>query len=103
MRVLIIGARGMLDTNLLKEWDTDELIPAFSQDANVRIAEQVHRLLARTRPDWTLLTAAYTDVTGGERNPEKRFRGECQWYRECGSPSERAGLSLVFREYGLCF
>jgi hypothetical protein len=27
MRVLIIGVRGMLGTDLLKEWDTDELIP----------------------------------------------------------------------------
>ena len=73
MRVLIIGARGMLGTDLLKEWDKDELIPASSQDADVRIAEQVHRLVARTRPDCTVLTAAYTDVDGSERNPENAF------------------------------
>src|SRR5260370_3543938 len=73
MRVLIIGARGMLGTDLLKEWETDELIPASSRDADLRVAEQVHSLLARTRPDWTVLTAAYTDVDGSEGNPENAF------------------------------
>jgi len=102
MRVLIIGARGMLGADLLKEWETDELIPASSRDADIRVAEQVYSLRARTRPDWTVLTAAYTDVNGSEGNPENAF-AVCQWYRECGSCSERGWLPLIFREYGLSF
>jgi len=47
MRVLIISAQGMLGSDLLKEWETDELVPASSRDADIRVAEQVHSLLAR--------------------------------------------------------
>jgi dTDP-4-dehydrorhamnose reductase len=96
MRVLIIGARGMLGTDLLKEWDTDEIIPASSQDADVRIAEQVHRLLARTRPDWTVLTAAYTDVDGSEHNPETAFSVNASGTENVARAAKELGSRLFF-------
>ena len=63
----------MLGKDLVREWKTDELIPATSRDADIRIYEQVERLIAGTRPDWILLTAAYTDVDGSERDPDAAF------------------------------
>src|SRR5271157_5706901 len=73
MRILLIGASGMLGTDLLKEWTQDEIIPAASRDADIRDAEQVRALVERTKPDWIVLAAAYTDVDGSERNPELAF------------------------------
>jgi dTDP-4-dehydrorhamnose reductase len=73
MRVLIIGASGMLGHDLQKEWTQDELIPASSKDADIRDVEQVRTLVSRTRPDAIVLAAAYTDVDGSERNSELAF------------------------------
>ncbi len=73
MRVLLIGANGMLGKDLVREWKDDELIPATSRDADIRNYDEVERLLTGTRPDWVLLTAAYTDVDGCERDPDAAF------------------------------
>jgi dTDP-4-dehydrorhamnose reductase len=73
MRVLIIGASGMLGHDLQREWPQDELIPASSKDADIRDAEQVRALISRARPDAIVLAAAYTDVEGSERNSELAF------------------------------
>ena len=73
MRVLIIGASGMLGHDLQKEWTQDELIPASSKDADIRDMQQVRALIFRTPPDAIVLAAAYTDVDGSERNSEMAF------------------------------
>jgi dTDP-4-dehydrorhamnose reductase len=73
MRILVLGARGMLGTDLLKEWQSDELIPAGSAEADIGNFVEVERLVSRVRPDWIVLSAAYTDVDGCERNPELAF------------------------------
>src|SRR5260221_3347638 len=73
MRILVLGAHGMLGTDLLKEWESDELIPAGSAEADIRNFAEVERLVSRVRPDWIILSAAYTDVDGCERNPELAF------------------------------
>jgi dTDP-4-dehydrorhamnose reductase len=70
MRVLIVGASGMLGQDLQKEWTGEEIIPASSRDADIRDAAQVRALVSRTKPDWIVLAAGYTDVDGSERNPE---------------------------------
>lgn len=70
MRVLLIGASGLLGTDLQKEWIGNELIPATSLDADIRDGAQVRALISRAKPDWIVLTAAYTDVDGSERNAD---------------------------------
>ncbi|HMF91678.1 MAG TPA: dTDP-4-dehydrorhamnose reductase [Candidatus Angelobacter sp.] len=71
MRVLVIGATGLLGKVLLEQWDGDELTGAGSRDADVRHPEELKRLFARCRPEWTVLAAAYTDVDGCEKDPER--------------------------------
>ena len=73
MRILVLGARGMLGTDLLKEWQSDELIAAGSAEADIRNFAEVEKLVSRVRPDWIILSAAYTDVDGCERDPELAF------------------------------
>jgi dTDP-4-dehydrorhamnose reductase len=73
MRVLVLGARGMLGTDLLNEWQSDELIPAGSAEADLREPSQVDALVRKVRPRWIVLSAAYTDVDGCERNPDLAF------------------------------
>jgi dTDP-4-dehydrorhamnose reductase len=73
MRVLLIGASGILGTDLQQEWTQDEILPASSRDADIRDAAQVRALVSRTKPNWIVLAAAYSDVDGSERNPELAF------------------------------
>jgi dTDP-4-dehydrorhamnose reductase len=73
MRVAIIGASGLLGTDLLEGWAGDEILPATSREVDIRDSSQVHRFLARERPDWIILAAAFTDVDGSERSPELAF------------------------------
>jgi dTDP-4-dehydrorhamnose reductase len=63
----------MLGTDLLSEWQSDELIPADSAEADLRDFAEVEKLVLKVRPAWIVLSAAYTDVDGCERNPELAF------------------------------
>src|SRR2546430_8356002 len=86
----------MLGTDLLQEWEGDELIPASSRDADIRVAAQVHSLLARTRPDWTVLAAGYTDVDGSEGNPENAFAVNASGTENVARAAEKGGPRLFF-------
>ncbi len=73
MRVLVLGAGGMLGTDLLNDWQSDELIPADREEADLRDRSQVEKLILGVHPEWIILLAAYTDVDGCEQNPELAF------------------------------
>lgn len=96
MRILLIGASGMLGTDLLKEWTQDEIIAASSRDADIRDAEQVRALVARTKPDCIVLAAAYTDVDGSERNPELAFAVNGQGTENVARAASEFGARLLF-------
>jgi dTDP-4-dehydrorhamnose reductase len=73
MRVTIVGASGLLGMALTREWSGDELTGLSSRDADIRNANRVHQVVQETRPDWIVLSAAYTDVDGCESKPELAF------------------------------
>ncbi len=77
MRVLILGAAGLLGRALVEEWQSDDVIAAGRREVDIRDAEQVRSLLARSRVDWTVLAAAYTNVDGCESNPELAHEVNC--------------------------
>lgn len=69
MRVLIFGATGMLGKDLIRLWRNDEVVGLGSRQVDLRDPEQVESVVRDTRPDWIVLSAAYTDVDGCEINP----------------------------------
>jgi dTDP-4-dehydrorhamnose reductase len=73
MRILLIGAKGMLGTDMLRVWHSHEVIAADVAEADIRDLDQVRRLVSSSRPDWIVLTAAYTDVDGSENNRDLAF------------------------------
>lgn len=77
MRLLVIGAQGMLGTDMLQDWKSDEVIAADKAEADIRDIAQVRNLVSKVRPDWIVLTAAYTDVDGSESNRELAFAVNC--------------------------
>jgi dTDP-4-dehydrorhamnose reductase len=73
MRILIIGAKGMLGTKLCEEfsslkptcWDRDEI--------DITDEEQVREKIIGLHPDVVINVAAYTDVDGAESNRDAAF------------------------------
>ncbi len=96
MRVLLIGAGGMLGKDLVKEWKDDELIPATSRDADICSYEQVERLIAGTHPEWVILTAAYTDVDGSERDPDAAFAVNASGTENVARLAAKYGSKLLY-------
>jgi dTDP-4-dehydrorhamnose reductase len=101
MRILVLGARGMLGTDLLKEWRYDELIPAGSAEADLRDFFQVENLIHEARPDWIILSAAYTDVDGCEKNPELAFAVNAKGVENVARAAQLTGarVFLVSTDY----
>ena len=96
MRVLLIGANGMLGKDIVQEWTGDELIPATSRDADIRNPEEVERLIAAMRPEWILLTAAYTDVDGSERDPDAAFAVNHKGTENVARSAARYGAKVLY-------
>ena len=76
MRVVIFGASGLLGQELMRHWHGDELVGLGSKDADIRDAHQVSKAVESIRPDWIVLSAAYTNVDDCESHAELRVRCE---------------------------
>ncbi len=96
MRILVIGSNGMLGKDLVQDWPGDEVIPATSLDADIRDLEQVRQLASRTRPDWIVLTAAYTDVDGSEKNPELALAVNGEGTKNVARAAQEFGAKLFY-------
>jgi dTDP-4-dehydrorhamnose reductase len=96
MRILIIGANGMLGKDLAEDWKGDVIIPADSRDADIRETSQVRKLVTQQRPDWIILTAAYTDVDGSERNPDLAFAVNRDGARNVAIVARELGAKLCY-------
>lgn len=96
MRTLVIGAGGLLGRALLDEPRSLELIPATSRDADIRDADAVRALFDRTRPQCAVLAAAFTDVDGCERDPERAHAVNCLGAANVARAALAAGSRLLF-------
>src|SRR5215469_10387795 len=73
MKVLILGATGLLGKALLREWSGDEVLAMGSQDVDIRDAARVQEVVRNSSPEWVVLAAAYTDVDGCETHRDLAF------------------------------
>jgi dTDP-4-dehydrorhamnose reductase len=96
MRILIIGANGLLGSDLVRDWTGNDIIPATSRDADIRDAGQVRHLVTREHPDWIILAAAYTDVDGSERDPDLAFAVNRDGARNVSMMARELGAKLCY-------
>lgn len=107
MRVTIFGATGLLGKALMQAWKADEVFGLGSKDADIRDSSQVLAAVQRTRPEWIVLAAAYTDVDGCESNRDHAFDVNCggaikvaRAAKECGSRLLVLSTDYVFDGLG---
>ena len=96
MRALVIGASGLLGRVLLEEWYSDEVSGVSSRDGDLRSPEDMQRLLTRFAPTVTVLAAAYTDVDGCEKDPERAHEVNCQGAVNVAVAARSSGSRLIF-------
>lgn len=96
MRVMIIGASGLLGKELVREWSDSDLIRPTSQEVDIRNAESVASAVRKNRPEWIVLTAAYTDVDGCETNVDHAFAVNRDGPVIAAKAAKAAGARLLF-------
>jgi dTDP-4-dehydrorhamnose reductase len=96
MKVLILGATGLLGKALLREWKDDEVAGLGSRDVDIRNPKSVDAAFESTRPEWTVLAAAYTDVDGCETNRELAFGVNRDGAANVAEAAKRGGSRLLF-------
>ncbi|HKT88442.1 MAG TPA: dTDP-4-dehydrorhamnose reductase [Candidatus Sulfotelmatobacter sp.] len=96
MRVLIFGATGLLGKALVREWGGDEVTGLSSRDVDIRDGSQVQRTVSAIRPDWIVLSAAYTDVDGCESKPELVFSVNRDGPVHVAKAAKEVGAKLLF-------
>src|SRR5207247_6642712 len=96
MRVLVFGATGMLGKALMHQWLDDEIVALGSADADLRNPEQVDAAVAKAKPDWIVLAAAYTDVDGCEINPMLASSINTHGAVNVAKAAARTGSKLLF-------
>ena len=96
MKTLILGATGLLGQALKREWAGDEVVGLGLEDVDIRNAEKVREIVEKTRPDWIVLAAAYTDVDGCESSQELAFAVNRDAAVQVAQAAKDAGAKLLF-------
>jgi dTDP-4-dehydrorhamnose reductase len=96
MRITIFGASGLLGKALMREWSGDEITGLGASDADIRDADQVENAVQRSRPDWIVLAAAYTDVDGCETHRALAFDVNCRGAVNVARAAKEQGARLLF-------
>ncbi|MDD4995658.1 MAG: dTDP-4-dehydrorhamnose reductase [Patescibacteria group bacterium] len=70
MKVLIIGAKGMLGQELVQIFGDHEVIAWDREDCDIANKDEIQAKIRGAKPDVIINAAAYNDVDGAEKNKE---------------------------------
>lgn len=96
MRIMILGASGLLGQALRREWSGDELIGLSSREVDIRDAGKIRETIEGIRPDWIVLAAAYTNVDGCETNQELALAVNRDGAAHVAEAGSQVGAKLLF-------
>jgi dTDP-4-dehydrorhamnose reductase len=96
MRVTLFGASGLLGEDLVRELKAESLTALSSKDADLRDRARVRDVVCDSRPEWVILSAAYTDVDGCESNRERAFAVNCEGAVNVAEAAREAGSRVLF-------
>jgi dTDP-4-dehydrorhamnose reductase len=96
MRITIFGATGLLGKTLMCECAGDEVSGFDSKNGDIRDPVRVLELAKRTRPEWIILAAAYTDVDGCEADRKLAFDVNCRGAVNVARAAKESGSQLLF-------
>jgi len=95
MRILITGANGQLGHELQRVFRHHTLIPAVWPEFDLLKTDVEQQVLA-ARPDVVFHLAAYTDVDGAEREPDKAMAVNADGTERVARAVDKAGARLIY-------
>ena len=70
MKIVILGAKGMLGHDLNIAFGNFQIYPFGKEDLDIMDKQNVDQIMGKIKPDFVINAAAYTDVDGAESNFE---------------------------------
>jgi dTDP-4-dehydrorhamnose reductase len=100
LKILITGAGGILGTDIVSALSKHDLVltdvlPNFTA-MDISDSEQVMRTIADVRPEMVIHTAAYTDVDGCEREPDKAYRLNAGGTWNVAAACRKVGARMIY-------
>ena len=99
MRVTLFGATGLLGQDLVCALYIAKLAGVAelsSKNADLRDSPRVNQVIRDSRPDWIILSAAYTDVDGCESNRDLAMSVNCDGAVHVAQAAHECGSRLLF-------
>jgi dTDP-4-dehydrorhamnose reductase len=96
MKILIIGARGQLGSDLCQVFPEDELIPLEQTDMEITDMDSVQKALLKHQPEIVINTAAFVRVDDCESEKDKAFSVNALGARNVAVVCQKIGAKLVF-------
>ena len=96
MRVIVIGARGQLGTELCAAYRGEDLIPVDIDTLDVRDAPAVSKLMQSALPDLVINTAAAHNVAECEQDPDTAFAVNSAGARNVATACAAVSARLVY-------
>jgi dTDP-4-dehydrorhamnose reductase len=105
MRYVVFGGSGLLGQELIHELSSpqsdnknlaDQVIAPSSKEADLRDHDHIRQLIQNSRPDWIILSAAYTDVDGCETNRDLAFALNCGAAVNVAAAAREAASRMMF-------
>ena len=96
MRVTLFGASGLLGQDLVRALHGTELTALSSREADVRDRTRISQIVKDSRPDWIILSAAYTDVDGCESKHDLALSVNCEGAVHVAQAARQIGCRLMF-------
>jgi len=103
MKILVTGGRGMLGSDLCEALAAHEVRGVDIEDFDLTDASAVREALAAARPEMVVHCAAWTDVDGCERDPERAFlhNGSGTW--NLAAAAADVGATVVYMSTDFVF
>ena len=96
MRITVFGASGLLGKALVRELKDEQVTSLSSKDADLRNPQEVQEAVRDSRPEWIILSAAYTDVDGCESNRDLAFSVNRDGALNVARAAHDSGSNLIF-------
>jgi len=95
-RTLITGARGMLGSDLMRAFASQNPAGLSSADMDITNRDAVRTVLHEKRPQWVIHAAGMTHVDGCELDPESAYRVNGLGSRNLALACEEVGATLLY-------
>lgn len=96
MKIVVIGAKGQLGSDLVKAFDNYQCIPLTHQDIEVVDQEQCAEVIEKLAPDAVINTGAFHQVDACERDPQKAFLINTVGAKNVAEACTKAGATCIF-------